>query len=68
MEIDNKILMALVPMVLIQLTLIVFCLLDWRKRIHFKLLDKWVWLFVFLFLNLLGPILYLTLGRDHERD
>lgn len=66
MQIDQKTLMAIIPLVIIQLALLVICLADWLKRKKFKYLDKWIWLIIFLFFNILGPIFYLTIGRDHD--
>lgn len=64
----DKMIYALVPLVLIQIILIVVCIRDWKDRVHFKMLNKWAWLVLILFVNLIGPILYLTMGKDNERD
>jgi len=68
MIIDSKIILTLLPIILIQFLLIIVCVLDWRKRINFKLLNRWGWLVLILFVNILGPVLYLTLGRDNTDD
>ncbi len=65
---DTKLIIAVIPLVLINLGLIVWCLIDWIKRKHFRFLDKWVWLPVFIFIQYIGPVLYLIIGRDHEND
>jgi Phospholipase_D-nuclease N-terminal len=65
---DTKLILALIPLALINLGLIIWCLVDWLKREHFRLLNKWIWLLIFLFIQYLGPVLYLILGRDHEND
>lgn len=58
-------LVVLAVLVLITLTLIVFALIDLYRRpagsVTFG--SKWVWLVLILCLNLLGPVLYLTVGR-----
>jgi hypothetical protein len=65
---DTKLIIAVIPLVLINLGLIVWCLVDWVKRKHFRFLNKWVWLLIFLFIQYIGPVLYLIIGRDHEND
>jgi len=68
MVLDNKTIMALIPLVIIQLILIIVCVIDWNKREKFKNLNKWFWLIVILFVNIIGPILYLTFGRDNDNN
>lgn len=53
----------LVPLFLIQLALIVFALLDLRKRTAVRG-PKWVWVLVILFINFIGPIVYFAVGRE----
>jgi hypothetical protein len=60
--------LAVIPLIVINLALVVWCLMDWAKRKSFRFTNKWVWLFIFLFLQYLGPALYLIIGRDHEND
>ena len=68
MEVDSKMLMALIPLVIIQFILIIVCVIDWSKREKFRCLSKWFWLIIILFVNILGPILYLTIGRDNDNN
>jgi hypothetical protein len=65
---DTKLIIAVIPLVLINLGLIIWCLVDWIKRKHFRFLNKWVWLAIFIFIQYIGPVLYLVIGRDHEND
>jgi len=55
----------LIPLLLIQLGLMVFTLLDLIKRQKTRG-PKWVWVIVILFVNLIGPILYFVLGREED--
>jgi hypothetical protein len=64
----SELVIAVVPLVLINLALIAWCLVDWSKRKSFRYTNKWVWLFIFLFIQYLGPAIYLIIGRDHEND
>ncbi|MCK5154839.1 MAG: PLDc N-terminal domain-containing protein [Spirochaetales bacterium] len=63
---NTVLLIALVPLVSIELILKLVCFLDWRKREVFRGLDRWVWLIVFLLVNLIGPIVYLAYGRSEH--
>jgi len=68
MEIDNKLLLAVIPLVIIQIILIIVCLKDWYNRIHFRVFNRWVWFVVIIFVNIIGPIIYLTMGRGYDND
>lgn len=53
----------LIPIILIQLVLLVICMADLLRREKTKG-PKWAWALVILFIQLIGPILYLVLGRE----
>lgn len=53
----------LIPVVVIQLALMVFALVDLGRRERTRG-PKWVWLLVIVFGELLGPIVYLVFGRE----
>ena len=55
----------LVPILVIQLALLAFALLDLVKREHTRG-PKWVWLLVILLVNFIGPIIYFVVGREDE--
>ncbi len=55
----------LIPLLLIQLALMMAALLDLRTRRSTRG-PKWVWVLVILFANMLGPIIYFTIGRGEE--
>jgi hypothetical protein len=55
------------PIVVVQLVLIVIALRDlFRPERRVRGGRKWVWVLVILFLQLLGPLLYLAAGRENE--
>lgn len=56
----------IIPLVVIQLGLMVFCLLDLNKRETVKYLPKWGWILVIVLGELLGPVIYLLVGRGEE--
>ncbi|MCP4428954.1 MAG: PLDc_N domain-containing protein [Chloroflexi bacterium] len=51
------------PLVVIQLALLIFALLDLRQRAATRG-PKWVWVLVILFVNIIGPIIYFAVGRE----
>ena len=59
-------LIAILPLVIIEIILKTVSFLDWRKREVFRGLTKWGWLIVFLLVNLLGPVIYLVYGRSEN--
>jgi len=55
----------LIPLIIIELALIIIALWDLVKREHTRG-PKWLWVLVILFFNLIGPIIYLAVGRQDE--
>ena len=63
MEQIRQFLPFLIPIIILQLVLLVVALLDLARRERTRG-PKWVWVLVIVFINIIGPILYLMLGRD----
>ena len=61
----SKILPLLVPLLIIQLVLMVVAIVDLIRRPETRG-PKWVWVLVILFVNMIGPIIYLVVGRKEE--
>lgn len=58
-------LLLLLPVVAIQLSLAAYCALKiYREGV--ENLNRWLWLGICLFIHLIGPILFLVLGRKKE--
>ena len=55
---------VILPLLLIQLALIVWALVDLAKRDRVKGGSKVLWVVVILLFEFLGPILYLAWGRE----
>ena len=66
-EISRTLLLALTPLVVLQLSLAIFCLVKLNKEGPANL-NKAAWVIIILFLNLLGPILFLLIGRVKNHD
>ena len=58
-----KYLPLLIPVLLVELGLIIFAMVDLVRREKTKG-PKWVWALVILFVSTFGPIIYLIFGRD----
>ena len=57
---------AIIPLVIIQFGLIIYCLLDWLKRKQFRWMNKWVWLVLFVCINYIGAIVYIVLIKNSD--
>jgi len=63
--IDSTLLIALIPLVLLDLAMVIFCIVDLYKpdrRVRGG--NKLVWLLVILLVSTLGWIIYLLAGRE----
>ncbi|MGW8225598.1 MAG: PLD nuclease N-terminal domain-containing protein [Anaerolineales bacterium] len=54
----------LLPLLVIELTLLIIALVDLIRREQVKYLPKWAWAVIIVLLNFIGPIAYLLLGRE----
>ncbi len=61
-----SILPLLIPLVLIQLVLMIICLVDLGRREKVKGLPKWAWAIIIVLGELIGPTVYLIVGRAEE--
>lgn len=62
-EIIQKYLPLIIPIILLELGLMIAALVDVIRREKTKG-PKWVWIIVVIVFNLLGPIAYFIFGRD----
>ena len=61
-ELFMKILPFLIPILLLQLGLMIYCLVDLSRREKTRG-PKWMWILIIVLGELLGPIIYLIVGR-----
>lgn len=61
----QQMLPLLIPIVIIEIILLVAGLLDLIKQRTTRG-PKWMWAIIILFVQIIGPILYFTLGRKEE--
>jgi DMSO reductase anchor subunit len=53
----------LIPVLLLQLGLAIFCLIDLARRNRTKG-PKWMWAIIIILGELIGPLVYLLIGRE----
>lgn len=56
----------LIPLVVIQIILLLTALFHLNKHPQVKIGNKNLWIFVIIFLNIIGPVLYFLIGRGDE--
>src|SRR5512137_1444516 len=60
---STGVLVAVVALGIVELALVVFCVVDIVRRPAVLGGRKWVWIVLIVFFNLIGPIVYLAIGR-----
>ena len=60
------ILMLILPLALVQLSLLAVCVRDWLHRQRFRYLSRWAWLAIIVLVSTGGPLAYLLLGREES--
>lgn len=59
----SQIIMMLLPLIVIEFCLVIFALYRLAKD-NVKYLPKWAWALIIIFFNLIGPIIFLVVGRE----
>lgn len=62
-QIINQILPLLIPILLIQVGLMIYCLIDLSRRERTNG-PKWLWVALIVLGQLWGPVIYLIFGRE----
>jgi len=63
LEIIQKYLPLLIPVLLLELGLMVYCVVDIARRPKTRG-PKWMWFLIVILINLIGSIVYLLIGRE----
>ena len=66
-ELLIKLLPVLIPIFLIELGLMIYCIVDLVKREKTNG-PKWVWVLVIVLVNIIGPVIYLIVGRKDDSN
>ena len=64
----KEILPWLIPLFILQLSLMIFALVDLVRRDKVRGDSKVVWALIIIFINVIGPIVYLIGGRGEEKE
>ena len=62
----GEILPFLIPLILLQLALMGFALFDLVRRKRVKGGNKLLWGVIIVLINIIGPIIYLLVGREED--
>lgn len=62
---SSEFLIAVIPVLAIQFSLVVYCLVKIFKQGTANL-NKWIWVVIVIFVNLFGPIIFLAVGRRKD--
>jgi len=63
--ITRELVMMLMPLILLQVGMFMFCATKiYREGV--ENLNRWIWILICLFVNLVGPIAFLIAGRKKE--
>ena len=64
---DSTLILALIPLIVIQVGLQIYALVDiYRRKAVRGPLPVWAWVAIVVLGSLLGPIAYFTLGRGED--
>ena len=53
----------LIPLIIVELALLIFALVDLLKRTHLSNNARIIWALVIIFVGVIGPIIYFIFGR-----
>lgn len=56
----------LIPILILQVGLMLFALIDLARRPDAAHLPRWGWAIIIVFLNIIGPITYFLIGRGED--
>ncbi|AUG57909.1 MAG TPA: hypothetical protein DCE02_04385 [Ruminiclostridium sp.] len=62
-----EILKLFLPLIILQVGLVLYCIIDILKK-GVGNLNKVLWIIIVLFVNTLGPVIYLAVGRKRWED
>lgn len=56
----------LLPLILAQFSLAIIALIHVLKHPYYRIGNKATWIFIVLFVNIIGPVAYFVFGRGEE--
>ena len=64
MEDLQTLILLLLPIFFLQIGLMLYALVDLLRRERTKGVPKWAWALIIIFVNFIGPVIYLVVGRE----
>lgn len=62
----KELLPLILPIIAIHVFLVILSVRHLLKHPHVRFGNKWLWLIVVLFVQIIGPVLYFTIGREEK--
>lgn len=66
LEILKEMFWQLLPLIIVQIGLMIYALVDLIKRDRVRFNNKLIWLLIIVFINFIGPIIYLIFKEDNK--
>ena len=66
MDIIREYLPILIPIIILEIGLMIYSLSHVLKHDRYKFGSRTMWILIVVFIQIIGPILYLTIGRENE--
>ena len=66
MDLVREYLPILIPIIILEIGLMIYSLRHVLKHNRYKFGSRTMWILIVVFIQIIGPILYLTIGREDE--
>jgi len=66
MNVSKDMILALIPVIVVNYSLAIYCIIDMARRGRPRLMPKVAWIPIVLFVQIFGSVAYLLLGRSHD--
>ena len=66
MDVIREYLPILIPIIILEIGLMIYSLSHVFKHDRYKFGSRTMWILIVVFIQIIGPILYLTIGREEE--
>jgi len=66
MDVSKEIITALIPVIVLNYSLAVYCIIDMIRRGKPRYLPKAAWIPIVLLIQIFGSVAYLLMGRSHD--
>jgi len=66
MDVIKEYLPILIPIIILEIGLMIYSLRHVLKHDRYKFGSRAMWILIVVFIQIIGPILYLTIGREDE--